>query len=170
MELISAKERRDLISGIKHEALHMEMRDFYAGDLEMFSAWQTDGTVDLTVTEQWCAEVRAGVAAGRVYRRACVVSEPLSDYQRWAYLVTDPQVEAGEDLRWVPRRLLSTVALPGNDFWLLDNEVAVFGIFSGAHVRVEIQLYRDPAVVSFCRNAFETAWAVSISHRDYRPA
>jgi hypothetical protein len=30
------------------------------------------------------------------------VSEPLSDYQRWAHSLTAPMVEAGEDIRSIP--------------------------------------------------------------------
>ncbi len=29
-------------------------------------------------------------------------------------------VDAGEGIRWVPRRRVSTVAIPGNDFDLFD--------------------------------------------------
>ncbi|MEV4383972.1 DUF6879 family protein, partial [Streptosporangium sp. NPDC049644] len=42
------------------------------------------------------------------------VSEPLSDYQRWSYSIAHQMVEAGEDIRWVPRRLVSSIPLPGN--------------------------------------------------------
>jgi hypothetical protein len=34
--------------------------------------------------------------------------------------------EAGEDIRWVPSRLVSAVATPGNDFYLFDGRLAVF--------------------------------------------
>jgi hypothetical protein len=169
MELITAEERRRLIDGATREAAHLEMRDNYGGDRHLFDRWQA-GDHDLAFMNGWCERVRAGIAKGKGYRRACVVSEPLSDYQCWAYAVSGPQVEAGEDLRWVPRRLLSAVALPGNDFWLLDGEIVTFGIFSGADERVEIQLCTEPDVVKFCRDSFEAVWALSISHREYHPA
>jgi len=41
------------------------------------------------------------VKAGKSVRRARIVSEPLSDYQRWPYSIAYPMVEAGEDIRWV---------------------------------------------------------------------
>ena len=40
-------------------------------------------------------------------------------------------VEAGEDIRWVPRGLVSSVALPGNDFYLFDDQLAVFLLYAG---------------------------------------
>ena len=50
-------------------------------------------------------------AFGKSVRRARIVSEPLSDYQRWSYSIAHPMVAAGEDIRWVPRRLVSGVRL-----------------------------------------------------------
>jgi hypothetical protein len=50
--------------------------------------------------------LREHVRAGKSVRRARVVSEPLSDYQRWPYSIAGPMVAAGEDIRWVPRKLM----------------------------------------------------------------
>ena len=86
---------------------------------------------DLEWLQGWCATLREHVKAGRCVRRARVVSEPLSDYQRWSYSIAYPMVEAGEDIRWVPRRLVSSVALPGNDFYLFDDRLALFLLYTG---------------------------------------
>jgi hypothetical protein len=67
--------------------------------------------------------LREHVKARKSVRRARIVSEPLSDYQRWSYSIAYPMVEAGEDIRWVPRRLVSSVALPGNDYYLFDDQL-----------------------------------------------
>lgn len=107
MKLITPEERKELLRTFKREAVHLELRDVYAtNDLERekFAAWKAGVRDDdyRSWMEPWCARVRAGIAEGKGFRRACVVSEPLSDYQQWAYSVSDAQVEAGEDLRWVP--------------------------------------------------------------------
>ncbi len=171
MESISPRERRDLIAGFKREALHLEMRDHYGGDGPWFDRWRAGDREGVKADmKPWCDEVRAGVAAGKIYRRICVVSEPLSEYQRWCHELNDLKTEAGEDLRWAPRRLLSAVALPGNDFWLLDGEVITFGVFDGNDLRTEIQLSRDPATIRFCQDIFSRLWDLSIPHREYRPA
>jgi hypothetical protein len=44
---------------------------------------------------------------------------------------------AGEDIRWVPRRLVSSVALPGNDFYLFDDRLAVFLLYAGNGLAVD---------------------------------
>jgi hypothetical protein len=71
------------------------------------------------------------VAQGKVYRRVHVVSEPLSDYQRWSYSIMQPHIDAGTDMRWMPRRRVSSIAFPGNDFWLFDDHLVVFHHYAG---------------------------------------
>jgi hypothetical protein len=173
MELISAEERGKFFTTFKREAVHLELRDHYAtSDLERerFAAWRAGEADDLSWMQPWSDRIRKSVTEGRRYRRACVVSEPLSEYRRFAYDVVGPSVAAGEEIHWVPRRLISSISLPGNDFWMFDEEVVVFAVFSGEGAVVERQLYTESDVVRLCRDAFEAVWAVSIPHHEYRPA
>jgi hypothetical protein len=64
---------------------------------------------------------------------------------------------------------VSTVLLPGNDFFVLDDDLVVFNVLDGANGRAEQQLYRDADVVKRCRASFDVVWAVSIPHRQYQP-
>jgi hypothetical protein len=170
VKAITKQERRKLFESFEREALHLELRDFYdTGDLEKVERWKSGKHDDLKWLDPWCDRVREGIAQGKAYRRACVVSEPLSDYQKWAYSITQPNLDAGEDVRWVPRRRTSTIALPGNDFWLFDDSAVVFGIFGGDGNVVERQLSTEPEVIRFCRSAFDAVWAVSILHSEYKP-
>ncbi|MBT2209138.1 hypothetical protein KLI87_13565 [Actinomadura sp. NEAU-AAG7] len=167
---MTAQDRKKLFESFEQEALHLELRDFYdTGDLEKVERWKAGEPDSLEWLRPWCDRVRSGIAQGKRYRRACVVSEPLTDYQKWAYSITQPNLDAGEDIRWVPRRLVSTIPLPGNDFWLFDNDAVVFGVFGGDGNVIERQLYTDTEVVKFCRNAFESVWAVSVQHAEYKP-
>ena len=113
--------------------------------------------------------LREHVKAGKSVRRARVVSEPLSDYQRWSYSIAYPMVAAGEDIRWVPRRRVSSVALPGNDFYLFDDRLAVFLLYAGNGLATGKLRSADPADLRLCRSAFEAAWELSIPHREYEP-
>ncbi|NRQ35534.1 hypothetical protein HII36_27425 [Nonomuraea sp. NN258] len=173
MELISAEERGRFFRTFKREAVHLELRDHYAtSDLERerFAAWQAGELDDLSWMDPWCDRIRTAVAAGKRYRRVCVVSEPLSQYRRFAYEVLGSSVAAGEEIRWAPRRAVSAVALPGNDFWLFDEEAVVFAVFSGNGEVAERQLYTEPEVVRLCLDAFDAVWALSVPHHEYRPA
>ena len=157
--------------GFEREALHLEMRDAYGTAVELphMAKWASGEPDDLQWLQGWCATLREHVKAGKCVRRARVVSEPLSDYQRWSYSIAYPMVEAGEDIRWVPRRLVSSVALPGNDFYLFDDRLALFLLYSGNGLSVGMLSSSDPADLRLCRSAFEAVWKLSIPHREYAP-
>jgi hypothetical protein len=109
------------------------------------------------------------VAEGKSVRRARVVSEPLSNYQRWSYSIAQPMVDAGEDIRWTPRALVSSVALPGNDFYLFDDRLVVFLLYAGSGLSTDIVTSTDPADLSLCRSAFDAVWKLSTPQRRYKP-
>ncbi|GAB1640075.1 hypothetical protein KRMM14A1259_04980 [Krasilnikovia sp. MM14-A1259] len=99
----------------------------------------------LTWLADWCATLRRHVVAGATVRRARIVSEPLSEYQRWSYSIARPMVSAGEDIRWIPRTLVSSVAVPGNDFYLFDDRLVVFLHYAGSGLGTDRVTSTDPA-------------------------
>ena len=76
-------------------------------------------------------------------------------------------VNSGEDIRWVPRRIVSSVAIPGNDFYLFDDRLRYL-MYSGNGFARKISS-SDPVDIRLCRSAFEAVWKLSIPHRDYPP-
>ena len=160
-----------LFPQVKHEALHLEMRDSYGTETEIphLAKWVAGEPDDLGWLQPWCTYVRDAAAAGTTFRRARVVSEPLSDYQRWAHSLTAPMVDAGEDIRWVFRAQVSELMFPGNDFWLFDDELLVFLVFAGNGTVVDRLTTTDPTLIARCRASFDAAWLLSIPHREYKP-
>ncbi|MFG2045346.1 DUF6879 family protein [Dactylosporangium sp. NPDC048998] len=159
----------DQFTSFQREAVHLEMRDAYgtAAELPHLRAWLADDPGGTEWLEPWFATVRTATRAGKTFRRARIVSEPLSDYQRWVRELTHLFVEAGEDTRWVPRRRVSTIALPGNDFWLFDDELVIFLIFAGNGLVVDRLATTDPDAIRLCRSAFDAVWDLAIPDRDY---
>ncbi|MFJ4805953.1 DUF6879 family protein [Streptomyces murinus] len=77
--------------------MHLEMRDSYMRDdpykpVDRTSWWRP-----------WLDVVTEATARGVAMRRLRVVSEPLSDCIRYEYDGTFTNVEAGEDVRWLPQ-------------------------------------------------------------------
>lgn len=169
MESISEGEFGELLTRFKRDAIHLEQRDAYGTETELpyMAKWAAGEPDDLAWLNEWCESLREHVAAGRSVRRARIVSEPLSDYQRWSYSIAQPMVDAGEDIRWVPRRRVSSLALPGNDYYLFDDRLAVFLIYAGNGLAMDRLASTDPADLKLCRSAFEQVWKLSIPHRDY---
>jgi hypothetical protein len=160
-----------LLTSFEHEALHLETRDAYGTTIELphMAKWAAGEPDDLGWLQDWCRALRDHRLAGRSVRRARVVSEPLSDYQRWSHSIAWPMVDAGEDIRWVPRRLVSGVAFPGNDFYLFDDRLVVFLHYAGNGTGTAKTTSTDDADIRLCRSAFDAVWKLAIPHREYRP-
>lgn len=168
---ITDEEFNRLLAYFERETLHLETSDAYgtAVELRHMAKWAAGEPDDLEWLQGWCSTLCEHVKAGKSVRRARIVSEPLSDYQRWSYSIAHTMVAAGEDIRWVPRRFVSSVALPGNDFYLFDDQLIVFLIYAGNSLGIEKVTSTEPADIRLCRSAFEAVWKLSIPHSDYQP-
>ena len=171
MATITEDEFAALFAAFEQEAVHLETRDAYgtAVELPYLAKWAAGEPDDLHWLEAWCETVRRHVRAGRSVRRARVVSEPLSDYQHWSNSIAHPMVTAGEDIRWVPRRLMSSIGIPGNDFYLFDDRLVLFLHYSGNGLATARVTSTDPDDIALCRSAFDAVWKYAIPHRDYQP-
>lgn len=171
MESVTYEQLREHFTTFQREAIHLEMRDAYGTEAELphLAKWLRGEPDDTDWLQPWFHTVRTATQAGKIFRRARIVSEPVTDYQRWVLKDSHLFVEAGEDIRWAPRRLVSTIALPGNDFWLFDDDLVIFLIFAGNGLVVDRLATTDPSVIHFCRSAFAAVWKLAIPDSDYRP-
>ncbi|HEY5986670.1 MAG TPA: hypothetical protein VIV12_09870 [Streptosporangiaceae bacterium] len=171
MELISDEGFGKLLATFDRELVHLETRDAYGTAVELphMAKWASGETDDLEWLQGWCTVLREAASAGKQVRRARIVSEPLSDYQRWSYSIAQPMVDAGEDIRWVPRRLVSSIAIPGNDFYLIDSLLVVFLTYTGNGLDAGKFTSSDPADIQLCRSSFDAVWKLSVPHREYHP-
>jgi hypothetical protein len=160
----------ELIAATTASAVHLEMRDAYTPSDQRFLDWLAGKPVQAPALPDWYELVCAHVSRGVAFRRARVVSEPLADFIRFEYDITDGlNIAAGEQVRWLPRRRASDLCLPGNDFWLFDDRLVRFGHFAGDGEFLDHQLSDDPAVVKMCASAFEAVWERAVPHAEYRP-
>ncbi|WP_326561672.1 DUF6879 family protein [Micromonospora sp. NBC_01796] len=163
----------ELMHSCGRSALHLEMRDGYMRNDPMYTAWQGGHRYKQADRASWwhpwldlvAQTTRRGVSV----RRARVVSEPVSEYIRFEYDVTFRNVAVGEQVRWLPRRSTTDLALPGNDFWLFDGALVLVHHFSGEGDKVGAELVQEPAVVKLCASAFEAVWERATPHDEYQP-
>jgi hypothetical protein len=161
---------RELIAAANSSAVHLEMRDAYTPSDPAFLDWRAGRPRAVSANRGWYDLVREHTARGIRFRRARVVSEPVSDFIRFEYDSSSGNIAAGEEVSWLPRRQASDLCLPGNDFWLFDDNLIRFHYFSGDGEIVEDELCSDPLVITACRAAFETIWDRAVPHAEYRPA
>jgi hypothetical protein len=169
---LNYNEFRSLFTRFEREAIHLEMRDSYGTAIELphLARWASGEPDDLEWLHPWCEQVRRHVAEGKLYRRVHVVSEPLSEYQRWSHSIMQPHVDAGTKMRWMPRRQVSEIAFPGNDFWMFDRRLVVFHHYAGNGTNIDFTTSERPAAIELCSRAFEAVWPLAIPHEDYNPA
>jgi hypothetical protein len=150
------------------------MRDGYDRTDPTFIAWQNGHREDpndrASWWRPWLDVIAETTQRGVEIRRARIVSEPVSEYIRFEYDGTFTNVAAGEQIRWLPRRQATDLALPGNDFWLLDGNVLRVGHFNGDGQSTGHEIVTDQDVIKLCGLAFEAVWDRAVPHEQYRPA
>lgn len=164
----------ELIASCTRSAVHLEMRDSYAVDYETgpFADWKAGARLDpddrASWWRPWLDLIAETVGRGVTVRRARIVSEPVSEYIRYEHSGTFSNVAAGEQVRWLPRRQASIIALPGNDFWLFDEQWVHWNHFAGDGTWTGEEITDEPAAVKLCADAFEAVWAAAIPHDQYK--
>ncbi|MFI6298837.1 DUF6879 family protein [Nonomuraea sp. NPDC050790] len=175
---MTVEEWRVLFDAFERDAFHLELRDSYgvAGEQSRFGRWLAGERQSHAEVAAWFADwtdkVRAKAAEGRSVRRVRVISEPVSPYIEFEWQDTVHNVEAGEDIRWLPRHLLpEQVAFPvdGNDWWLLDDRIVVVNRFDEEGRSAGRELVDDPGVISDCVQVRNLLWSVAIPHAEYKP-
>lgn len=135
------------------------MRRFLAGD---------PPAIDLAKNE-WAAMIRGAVGAGKTIRRVHVIeSGPLTDYLRYEIGVSyPPNVDAGEDIRFLPAGQHPGLDLPDRDHWLFDSRDLWVMDYDRDGRFLFAEQVSDPAEIvrhSYWRDA---ALCHAISYREY---
>ena len=116
--------------------------------------------------DRWDLATSVGATATMVAAQRALASA--------AGLIEDPfaaqLVRAGEDVRWLSRRKASSLLLPGNDFWMFDQQIVVFPHCSGDGHVLDHEITTNPTILAQCAEAFEQAWRIAIPHHAYTPA
>ena len=163
-------------SEFEDTAWKLEVRDRYnvVEEAEAIQHFLETGDLgrdeDHARTSSWHRNVTASRKEGKVWQRVRVVSEPLSDYITWEHAVTCFNLEAGEDIRWLPRRHPAVKDLPELDFWLFDGTWICVLHFDDDDVPYELERIDDPATVARYRRWRDTAWHHAIAHNEYVPS
>ena len=113
-------------------AFHLELKDSYnvAAEDEPFGRWQRGEPDDYAWHQDWLGFLREATAAGVQVQRVRLVSLPHTAYTRWGLDVAPLNIQAGEDMRYLLRDLAGDIALPDEDYWLLDDDQLVLSVFS----------------------------------------
>ncbi|MEV4434474.1 DUF6879 family protein [Streptomyces sp. NPDC049585] len=174
MDLITSAERDKLFESFERDAFHLELRDDYGSPVEdtPYARWQRGEPDDYAWLDPWITLMKRVTGEGKTVRRVRVISEPHSQYVRWEHSLTRLNIEAGEDIRWLPRHQVPdplVFPVSGNDWWLYDDRLLAVGHFSEDGRVLGSELIDDPATVAECVKVRDTLWSVAIPHGEYKP-
>ncbi|WP_327580892.1 hypothetical protein OHA25_33400 [Nonomuraea sp. NBC_00507] len=138
-----------LVLAFRHTAFRLETREAYneADEAPILRRFLTGGGLDESYMDDWIEMLTPRIADGQRMERVRVVSKPHSDYTRFGLALARYNVEAGEDIRYLPRHRAAELDLPGHDFWLIDSTTLLILRFGDDDVLLGADLVTDPAVV-----------------------
>jgi hypothetical protein len=137
----------------RESAFRLETLDHYAMlyEEEAIQRFLAGKPRDTSYIAGWLERVAAARDAGRRMRRVHVITEPLSDYLRFEITGYRLNVDAGEDVRILPRRASGALTLPDHDFWLFDNQHVVGMDYDGDGAFLGAELVDDSgAAARYC--------------------
>ena len=169
MRLLQGEAFDNLFYTFKESAFHLEVEDAYhtPDESEPFQKFLNGEPDDFEWHRPWLELIRKATKSGKRVERVRIVSEPHVDYTRWGLSVAPLNIDAGEDIRWLPRQTTKGMDLTADDFWLIDDERVVFtiftpeGRFSGGAETV------DPIIVERCVRVRDQAWSAAIPQSKY---
>ncbi|WP_324192722.1 DUF6879 family protein [Nocardia transvalensis] len=163
------RQTREVLRHCRDEAFRLETRDSYGvpSENEPLQRFLNKEPFDLRAWFQdWYDFVQELVARGVVVSRVRVVSVPHTDYQRWLFSLAALNVEAGEDIRYLPRR--DAGEIPTDDWWLLDNERVAYPLSDEQGRAVGgVGVTADSHIVSYCREVRERLWRLATPYAEY---
>jgi hypothetical protein len=160
---------REVLEEATHEAFHLETRDVYGvpSEDEPFQKFLRNEPFDYREWyADWSGFVQCSAARGVAFKRVRVLTVPHSDYQRWSLEMAAFNIEAGEDIRYLPRHLAGVV--PKDDHWLIDDRVVVFNLSDREGRAVGGSATTDdPGIVSRCRDFRDRLWSLATPYAEY---
>ncbi|MFB8005727.1 DUF6879 family protein [Nocardia sp. NPDC056000] len=169
MEIWHSDRFPELMRAARKSAYHMEVRDEYgvaseSEALRRFLAGEQPPAYD---KDDWLDLISETTGRGVAVSRVRVVTEPHSDYQRWLLTVTDSNVAAGEDIRYLPRHRIDPGSIPADDWWLFDDEVVAFNLVDGNGRASGMGITTDRSIAEYCKEVKEHLFPLAIRFGEY---
>ncbi|WP_017559384.1 DUF6879 family protein [Nocardiopsis baichengensis] len=117
--------------GFAHTAWRLETRGTYGVPSETaeFQAWLQGEEPEPDLDRPWLVAMRKLEGEGKRVERVRIIDDPPTDYQRWMLSEVTDNIDAGEDIRYLPRAEQGLLPHgPHFDFWLFDSRT--IGVFS----------------------------------------
>lgn len=172
MTYLTGRAFDELFTSYEHTAYRLERRESYAGvdiEREPFDRFLAGEPVKITFegAEDWFANVQAARAAGKRFERVRMVSEPHSDYTRFALAECEINIRGGEEIRYLPRHVGEPAGLPQFDYWLFDSRRLYILHFDGRDNPLGAEPIHDPELIVQANYWRDVAWHYAVPYWQY---
>ncbi|RJO74894.1 hypothetical protein D5S18_15875 [Nocardia panacis] len=169
MELIPNNPWPELFRQARKSAFHLEVKDAYTvpAESEPFRRFLAGEPQQEYGKRAWTGLVEETAARGVAVSRVRVVTVPHSDYHRWLFSITGSNIDAGEDIRYLPRHLIDSSEVPMDDFWIFDSQKVAFNLVDQSGTPAGAAVTADPRVTESCLAVQARLWRDSIPYREY---
>jgi hypothetical protein len=166
--LVDGQQLAEFVLSYEYTAFRLETREQYNEPeedepLRRFLV----GEPDYSWNEEWATMMRQRTAAGKRMARVRIVSEPHGEYTRFGLDLARINVDAGEDIRYLPRARAIELDLPEHDFWLIDSSRLAILRFGDDDVLLGAEVSDDPTAIVQYGHWRDLAWHHAIPVRDY---
>ncbi|MFD0365849.1 DUF6879 family protein [Nocardia sp. GCM10030253] len=171
MQLLNTEQQEQLFRECRHRAFHLETQDGYAVEDEVEALAKFLETGEFEYDPEWAHWdnlMREVTSSGRMVQRVRVVTEPHADYTRFLYATTQSNLDAGEDIRWLPRHAIDPGELTTDDWWIFDENLVAFTTFEPNGNLGGFAVTTDPRIVRYCLSVRDKTWSLAIPHQEYR--
>lgn len=133
-----------IVDGAEESAFRLETLSQYLvpQEEEEFTAWRSGQPVEMKTpeTSSWLAHVADRVAHGIRWYRVHILDHPLSEYSRYEVWGYSANQSAGEEIYLADRAAHPDLQDLREDFWLVDNQIAVRMLYDdeGRFLRPEL--------------------------------
>lgn len=161
--LIPFEEITHLFADFERTAWRLETRRGYSTDRAgaRFQAFMRGAMPEPQPDHPWNENVRRAVAEGRHFARVRIIDEPPTDGQRFLMATAAGNVDAGEDIRVLPRAKAMQLGLPDYDFWLFDSRTLVRMHIDDTDTTIGVEVITDAAEVLAACRARDAAWGAA---------
>ncbi|MBT2508029.1 hypothetical protein J7I98_19490 [Streptomyces sp. ISL-98] len=162
--LIPFNEITHLFAEFEHSTWRLETRRGYASDRQgdRFQAFKRGIMPELEPDHPWNVNVRQKASQGARFSRVRIIDEPPTDGQRFLMATAAGNVEAGEDIRVLPRSEAKRLELPDFDLWLFDSRVMVRMHIDDTDTTTGVEVVEDPVQVLAACRARDAAWPLAL--------
>ena len=156
-----------LFAAVSRSSWRWECQGDYRSDHELVRRWRGgERTREDHEERDWVRYIRGLREAGIPFERVRMLTEPLTDYLAWMLANTNPNVDAGEDIRWLTENKARELGAPDYDFYIFDDDRVVILNFEDM-VLTGAEAIDDEDVVAEHRAWREKVWPHAVKHREY---